>query len=241
MSPRYVHVSLLYRLKLIVPLQLFPGLIYRMIKPKVVLLIFVSGKIVLTGAKVKCQHLMPDYPLHHQEMYLCLSFAWLLTSYYRWPPRSVKRSTLRSTRFTPCLSNSASRDRPPRRCRRRRAPSSSPNVICLVIFVAQGCNRVWFGDGGRGRSCRKSWTPFEADTCITLPHSLRRRLPYDRILTYIATSLLTIVATCTYTSYIHETSTQYKISLYALEHVCAVMASNSCCSTEPQASSSDAI
>lgn len=33
--------------------QLFPGLIYRMIKPKVVLLIFVSGKIVLTGAKVR--------------------------------------------------------------------------------------------------------------------------------------------------------------------------------------------
>ena len=32
--------------------KLFPGLIYRMIKPKVVLLIFVSGKIVLTGAKV---------------------------------------------------------------------------------------------------------------------------------------------------------------------------------------------
>ncbi|KAF9032461.1 hypothetical protein BDZ89DRAFT_948179, partial [Hymenopellis radicata] len=32
--------------------ELFPGLIYRMIKPKVVLLIFVSGKIVLSGAKV---------------------------------------------------------------------------------------------------------------------------------------------------------------------------------------------
>ncbi|ELU44748.1 transcription initiation factor TFIID-1 [Rhizoctonia solani AG-1 IA] len=31
--------------------ELFPGLIYRMLKPKVVLLIFVSGKIVLTGAK----------------------------------------------------------------------------------------------------------------------------------------------------------------------------------------------
>ncbi|KAH9993446.1 transcription factor IID, partial [Russula vinacea] len=31
--------------------ELFPGLIYRMIKPKVVLLIFVSGKIVLAGAK----------------------------------------------------------------------------------------------------------------------------------------------------------------------------------------------
>lgn len=35
---------------------MFPGLIYRMLKPKVVLLIFVSGKIVLTGAKVSmCQ------------------------------------------------------------------------------------------------------------------------------------------------------------------------------------------
>ncbi|PVG02585.1 TBP-domain-containing protein [Serendipita vermifera] len=33
--------------------ELFPGLIYRMFKPKVVLLIFVSGKIVLTGAKVR--------------------------------------------------------------------------------------------------------------------------------------------------------------------------------------------
>ncbi|AGO13992.1 AaceriAGR134Wp [[Ashbya] aceris (nom. inval.)] len=31
--------------------ELFPGLIYRMVKPKIVLLIFVSGKIVLTGAK----------------------------------------------------------------------------------------------------------------------------------------------------------------------------------------------
>jgi len=31
--------------------ELFPGLIYRMLEPKVVLLIFVSGKLVLTGAK----------------------------------------------------------------------------------------------------------------------------------------------------------------------------------------------
>jgi len=38
--------------------ELFPGLIYRMIKPKVVLLIFVSGKIVLTGAKVIIMFLM---------------------------------------------------------------------------------------------------------------------------------------------------------------------------------------
>jgi TATA-box binding protein (TBP), component of TFIID and TFIIIB len=31
---------------------MFPGLIYKMTKPKIVLLIFVSGKLVLTGAKV---------------------------------------------------------------------------------------------------------------------------------------------------------------------------------------------
>ncbi|KAL9940575.1 hypothetical protein V8E36_000063 [Tilletia maclaganii] len=35
--------------------ELFPGLIYRMVKPKVVLLIFVSGKIVLTGAKERAE------------------------------------------------------------------------------------------------------------------------------------------------------------------------------------------
>jgi TATA-box binding protein (TBP) (component of TFIID and TFIIIB) len=31
--------------------ELFPGLVYRMQNPKVVLLVFVSGKVVLTGAK----------------------------------------------------------------------------------------------------------------------------------------------------------------------------------------------
>ena len=33
--------------------EIFPGLIYRMVNPKIVLLIFASGKIVLTGAKTK--------------------------------------------------------------------------------------------------------------------------------------------------------------------------------------------
>jgi len=33
--------------------ELFPGLIYRMVQPKIVLLIFVSGKVVLTGGKVR--------------------------------------------------------------------------------------------------------------------------------------------------------------------------------------------
>ena len=38
--------------------ELFPGLIYRMKQPKVVLLIFVSGKVVLTGAKVRRHRLL---------------------------------------------------------------------------------------------------------------------------------------------------------------------------------------
>lgn len=33
--------------------ELFPGLVYRMVSPKIVLLIFVSGKVVLTGGKHK--------------------------------------------------------------------------------------------------------------------------------------------------------------------------------------------
>jgi hypothetical protein len=40
-------------------LKLFPVLIYRMKKPKIVLLIFVSGKIVLTRAKVSSYFLSP--------------------------------------------------------------------------------------------------------------------------------------------------------------------------------------
>lgn len=35
--------------------EIFPGLIYRMVKPKIVLLIFVSGKVVLTGAKERAE------------------------------------------------------------------------------------------------------------------------------------------------------------------------------------------
>ncbi|XP_037072855.1 TATA-box-binding protein-like [Pollicipes pollicipes] len=35
--------------------ELFPGLIYRMVQPRIVLLIFVSGKVVLTGAKLRQQ------------------------------------------------------------------------------------------------------------------------------------------------------------------------------------------
>lgn len=43
--------------------ELFPGLIYRMVKPRIVLLIFVSGKVVLTGAW--------NLILNHEIVYLC--------------------------------------------------------------------------------------------------------------------------------------------------------------------------
>lgn len=38
--------------------ELFPGLIYRMIKPRIVLLIFVSGKVVLTGKYFLCNSVL---------------------------------------------------------------------------------------------------------------------------------------------------------------------------------------
>ena len=72
--------------------ELFPGLIYRMIKPKIVLLIFVSGKIVLTGAKVReeiYQAFEMIYPvlqgsyLFSPSLQICM--ATHLTRYFRLP------------------------------------------------------------------------------------------------------------------------------------------------------------
>lgn len=51
--------------------ELFPGLIYRMVKPKIVLLIFVSGKIVLTGAK------------HREEIYRAFEAIYPVLSEFR--------------------------------------------------------------------------------------------------------------------------------------------------------------
>jgi len=53
--------------------ELFPGLIYRMVKPKVVLLIFVSGKIVLTGAKLR------------EDIYLAFDAIYPVLSEFRKP------------------------------------------------------------------------------------------------------------------------------------------------------------
>ena len=55
--------------------EIFPGLIYRMKQPKVVLLIFVSGKVVLTGSApclLKLSHIDPrgltEYSLPCQHL-----------------------------------------------------------------------------------------------------------------------------------------------------------------------------
>ena len=44
--------------------EIFPGLVYRMMDPKIVILIFVSGKLVLTGAKRKT-----DIDIAFQKIY----------------------------------------------------------------------------------------------------------------------------------------------------------------------------
>jgi transcription initiation factor TFIID TATA-box-binding protein len=75
-------------------IQLFPGLIYRMVKPKVVLLIFVSGKIVLTGAKVSVPAflLMCAFKLIHvsvvqvrEEIYQAFNNIYPVLSEFRKP------------------------------------------------------------------------------------------------------------------------------------------------------------
>ena len=68
--------------------ELFPGLIYRMIKPKIVLLIFVSGKIVLTGAKVReeiYQAFEMIYPVLQGSLSTVLCHLFDLTSTTRLP------------------------------------------------------------------------------------------------------------------------------------------------------------
>lgn len=50
--------------------EIFPGLVYRMLDPKIVLLIFVSGKLVLTGAKKK-----EDIELGFKKIYPLLEEA----------------------------------------------------------------------------------------------------------------------------------------------------------------------
>lgn len=82
-----------------------------MIKPKVVLLIFVSGKIVLTGAKV-CN----DQDVH--PVYVLIKFV----------NRSEKKFTRRSTQSTLCFVNSANLNHAA--C----GASVFPSLYCLMLF-----------------------------------------------------------------------------------------------------------
>jgi hypothetical protein len=92
------------RILLTSALQLFPGLIYRMIKPKVVLLIFVSGKIVLTGAKVIIYHLFYMIVSFGLSFSALIMLTLLFCDYFR----SERRFTPPLTQFTLCFANSAS-------------------------------------------------------------------------------------------------------------------------------------
>lgn len=75
--------------------ELFPGLIYRMMKPKIVLLIFVSGKIVLTGAKVR------------EEIYQAFELIYPVLSGMRRNAPCFKNTLLTSFRLPQELNNCA--------------------------------------------------------------------------------------------------------------------------------------
>jgi transcription initiation factor TFIID TATA-box-binding protein len=56
--------------------ELFPGLIYRLVSPRVVFLIFVSGKIVITGAKTEtdlCEAFTKMFPVLYEYRKLSVS------------------------------------------------------------------------------------------------------------------------------------------------------------------------
>ncbi len=67
--------------------ELFPGLIYRMRSPNIVLLIFVSGKVVITGGKARP-------PLRTQQPAPCLRMPCCLhvcSSLLTWHARCLQR------------------------------------------------------------------------------------------------------------------------------------------------------
>lgn len=85
--------------------ELFPGLIYRMMKPKIVLLIFVSGKIVLTGAKVReeiYQAFEMIYPVLSGMLHRCHPASHLTHANH-------SQTSARSRRFKELLSAPAGR------------------------------------------------------------------------------------------------------------------------------------
>jgi hypothetical protein len=88
--------------------ELFPGLIYRMIKPKIVLLIFVSGKIVLTGAKVReeiYQAFEMIYPVLQGKDVSCPFIPWSLLTLIRFQESLIwlwRKALPAADHFNPC-------------------------------------------------------------------------------------------------------------------------------------------
>jgi hypothetical protein len=81
--------------------ELFPGLIYRMVQPKIVLLIFVSGKIVLTGAKVT---LTPQFYSRHLFRY---STLWIKKSIVTEDTHRCEKTSMKHLKtFIQCSLNS---------------------------------------------------------------------------------------------------------------------------------------
>lgn len=60
--------------------EIFPGLIYRMVQPKIVLLLFSSGKVVLTGAK-KREELIEAFNKIYPTLCCCRKKQCLLTTF----------------------------------------------------------------------------------------------------------------------------------------------------------------
>lgn len=158
--------------------ELFPGLIYRMIKPKIVLLIFVSGKIVLTGAKVReeiYQAFEMIYPVLQGQSHVWMVYIlFILLTCCRFPQGlmplrhhvSAARQVVRhfsSQRLVTYLNqpspmrNNTTTTYPPKkvvRCRRRPRLGESRRLRMLyhlpLFFLQQHCIGVqaWKLQGG---------------------------------------------------------------------------------------------
>jgi transcription initiation factor TFIID TATA-box-binding protein len=86
--------------------ELFPGLIYRMMKPKIVLLIFVSGKIVLTGAKVReeiYQAFELIYPVLSGMLSCWICYHQTFTNSYSRFPQGLRKCQRDHHAFQTCI------------------------------------------------------------------------------------------------------------------------------------------
>lgn len=177
-----------------------------MIKPKVVLLIFVSGKIVLTGAKVKFYSL--SYETLRRETCEMRRDTRVLTNRRRRPsgprgdlhrvqydlhgalriPQAV--NAYRNASVVSDLCCSALSVRPPSICCRRLCP------------LLKGAAALVGGGGGQWRDGRKDMDTSRGSMRMTLLHSLRAQptIQPAYLHTYIPPCPKTFVAICTYTS-----------------------------------------